>query len=65
MKISFVARNSKRVNGRIPLYVRIKGLGRPAEISLKKYVRAALWDSRNGRVTGRGAEVEDLNDGDD
>lgn len=62
MKISFVARNSKRVNGRIPLYVRIKGLGRPAEISLKKYVRAALWDSRNGRVTGRGAEVEDLND---
>ncbi|HBF18757.1 MAG TPA: hypothetical protein DDW81_01605, partial [Cryomorphaceae bacterium] len=54
MKISFVARNSKRVNGRIPLYVRIKGLGRPAEISLKKYVRAALWDSRMAASQGGG-----------
>lgn len=62
MKISFLARYNKRVNGRIPLYVRIKGLGRPAEISLKKYVRPALWDSHNGRLTGRGAEIDDLND---
>ena len=57
-----MARHAKRVNGRIPLYARIKGLGKPVEISLKKYVRPALWDSRNGRVAGRGAEVEDLND---
>lgn len=62
MKISFVARHHKRSHGRIPLYVRIKGLGRPAEISLKKYVRPALWDAGNGCVTGRGAEVDDLND---
>tara|TARA_R110001592_G_scaffold68626_1_gene210260 strand:+ start:17694 stop:18929 length:1236 start_codon:yes stop_codon:yes gene_type:complete len=62
MKISFVARHNKRVNGRVPLYARIKGLGKPTEISLKKYVRPALWDSRNGRVAGRGIEVDDLNE---
>lgn len=62
LKIAFIARHSKLVDGVIPIYVRIKGLGKPAEISLRKYVNPDTWDPKNGKVNGRGAEVDELNE---
>ena len=62
LKILFIARHNKLVNGTIPIYVRIKGLGKPAEISLRKYIHPETWDPKNGKVMGRGAEVDELNE---
>lgn len=62
LKVSFIARHNKLVDGVIPIYVRIKGLGAPAEISLRKYVAPEIWDTANGKVKGRGETVDELND---
>ncbi len=58
--ISFLVRRSKSINGQYPLYARIKGLGKPTELSLKRYINPIYWDSTKGNLCGRGPIVQEL-----
>ncbi|MBC3541388.1 site-specific integrase [Rufibacter sediminis] len=61
--VSSIIRKSKaNKQGEVPIYVRITVDGESLEISTKHFVKPTQWDSRRGRVKGKGDLAKAVNE---
>lgn len=59
--IQFITRVNKAKDGKAPIYVRITVDSRRVEISLKRWIDTADWNSQKGMARGSREEIKSLN----
>jgi site-specific recombinase XerD len=60
--LAMVRRNKPNKLGEVPVFIRITLDGRISEVATKHYINPELWDSAKGKVKGKSALVEAIND---
>ncbi|WP_234034250.1 site-specific integrase [Elizabethkingia sp. M8] len=57
----FLKRDKQKKNGSVPVYCRITIDGKEARFGMKKNIDPKLWNTKEGKATGKSAESSEIN----